>query len=89
MEAEISAQRRRPAGDRERLLGDQRGDNAKSIINAAGSREQGVLLTKVSAFVFDQSISLERVESTTASLQSGHWHSRTPASMRRGAAGRA
>ena len=52
----------------------QRSDNGQSIINAAGSREQGVLLTKVSAFVFDQSNHfLERVESTTASLQSGHW----------------
>ncbi len=52
----------------------QRSDNGQSIINAAGSREQGVQLTKVSAFVFDQSNHfLERVESTTASLQSGHW----------------
>jgi lipopolysaccharide export system permease protein len=52
----------------------QRSDTGQSIINAAGSREQGVLLTKVSAFVFDQSNHfLERVESNTASLQSGHW----------------
>jgi lipopolysaccharide export system permease protein len=52
----------------------QRSDNGQSIINAAGSREQGVLLSKVSAFVFDQSNHfLERVESSTASLQSGHW----------------
>jgi lipopolysaccharide export system permease protein len=52
----------------------QRSDSGQSIINAAGSREQGVLLTKVSAFVFDQSNHfLERVESSTASLQPGHW----------------
>jgi lipopolysaccharide export system permease protein len=52
----------------------QRSDSGQSIINASGSREQGVLLTKVSAFVFDQSNHfLERVESATASLQAGHW----------------
>jgi len=52
----------------------QRSDSGQSIINASGSRDQGVLLTKVSAFVFDQSNHfIERVESATASLQSGHW----------------
>jgi lipopolysaccharide export system permease protein len=52
----------------------QRSDSGQSIINATGSREQGVQLTKVSAFVFDQGNHfLERVEANTAVLQSGHW----------------
>lgn len=52
----------------------QRSDNGQSIINAASSREQGVFLSKVTAFVFDQSNHfLERVEANTASLESGHW----------------
>ncbi|MCX7311669.1 MAG: LPS export ABC transporter permease LptG [Alphaproteobacteria bacterium] len=52
----------------------QRSDNGQSIINAAGSREQGVVLSKVSAFVFDQSNHfIERVESNSAVLQSGQW----------------
>jgi lipopolysaccharide export system permease protein len=52
----------------------QRSNNGQSIINAVGSREQGVFLTKVSAFVFDQSNHfLERVEANTAVLESGHW----------------
>jgi len=52
----------------------QRSDTGQSIINAAGSREQGVYLSKVSAFVFDQSNNfLERIESNTAVLEAGHW----------------
>jgi len=52
----------------------QRSDNNQSIINAASSREQGVLLSKVSAFVFDQNNQfLTRVEANTAVLESGHW----------------
>jgi lipopolysaccharide export system permease protein len=52
----------------------QRSDNGQSIISAASSREQGVFLTLVTAFVFDQSNHfLERVEANTASLESGHW----------------
>jgi lipopolysaccharide export system permease protein len=52
----------------------QRSDTGQSIINAAGSREQGVFLSKVSAFVFDQSNNfLERIESNTAVLEAGHW----------------
>jgi lipopolysaccharide export system permease protein len=52
----------------------QRSDNGQSIINAASSREQGVFLSKVTAFVFDQGNHfLERVEANTASLETGHW----------------
>jgi lipopolysaccharide export system permease protein len=52
----------------------QRSDNNLSILNAAGSRDQGVVLTKVSAFVFDQANHfLERIESNTAVLEAGHW----------------
>jgi lipopolysaccharide export system permease protein len=52
----------------------QRSDNNLSILNAAGSREQGVVLTKVSAFVFDQGNNfLERIEANTAVLRPGHW----------------
>jgi lipopolysaccharide export system permease protein len=52
----------------------QRSDNNLSILNAAGSRDQGVVLTKVSAFVFDQANHfLERIEANTAVLEAGHW----------------
>jgi lipopolysaccharide export system permease protein len=52
----------------------QRSENNLSILNAAGSRDQGVVLTKVSAFVFDQANHfLERIEATTAVLEAGHW----------------
>jgi lipopolysaccharide export system permease protein len=52
----------------------QRSDNGQSIINAAGSQQQGILLTKVSAFVFDQSNRfLLRIEANTAALESGQW----------------
>src|SRR4029079_13663030 len=52
----------------------QRSDVGHSIINAQGSREQGVLLSKVSVFVFDQSNHfLERVEANSAALEPGHW----------------
>jgi lipopolysaccharide export system permease protein len=52
----------------------QRSDNNLSVLNAAGSRDQGVVLTKVSAFVFDQANHfLERIEANTAVLEVGHW----------------
>jgi lipopolysaccharide export system permease protein len=52
----------------------QRSDTGHSIINAAGSREQGVLLSHVTAFVFDQRGSfVERVEAKSAALEPGHW----------------
>jgi lipopolysaccharide export system permease protein len=52
----------------------QRSDNGQSIINAADSREQGVVLSKVSAFVFDQANQfLARIEANSAVLESGHW----------------
>ncbi len=52
----------------------QRSNNGQSTINATGSREQGVWLSKVTAFVFDQNNRfLERIEANTAVLESGHW----------------
>jgi lipopolysaccharide export system permease protein len=52
----------------------QRSDNGSSVINAQSSREQGVLLSSVTAFVFDQNNHfIERVEANSAALQSGHW----------------
>jgi lipopolysaccharide export system permease protein len=52
----------------------QRSDKGQSIINAAGSSEQGAALSKVSAFVFDHGNQfLERVEATTATLEAGQW----------------
>jgi len=52
----------------------QRSDNGQSIINAAVSREQGVQLSRVSAFVFDRNNHfLERIEANTAVLETGHW----------------
>jgi lipopolysaccharide export system permease protein len=52
----------------------QRSDSGQSIINAAVSREQGVQLGRVSAFVFDRSNHfLERIEANTAVLETGHW----------------
>jgi lipopolysaccharide export system permease protein len=52
----------------------QRSDNGSSIINAQTSREQGVLLSQVTAFVFDQGNHfLERIEANSAALEIGHW----------------
>ena len=52
----------------------QRSDSGQSIINASSSREQGVLLSSVTAFVFDQGNRfIERVEANSAVLESGHW----------------
>jgi lipopolysaccharide export system permease protein len=52
----------------------QRSDDGHSIINAAASREQGVLLGSVTAFVFDHGGHFtKRIEAATAALESGHW----------------
>ena len=52
----------------------QRSNDGQSIINAARSRQQGVRLSNVTAFVFDQANHfIERVEAKTAELESGHW----------------
>jgi lipopolysaccharide export system permease protein len=52
----------------------QRSDSGSSIINAASSREQGILLSSVTAFVFDQGNHfIERVEANSAALEAGHW----------------
>jgi lipopolysaccharide export system permease protein len=52
----------------------QRSPEGQSIINAATSREQGALLSNVTAFVFDQDNQFrERIESSSAVLRAGHW----------------
>ena len=52
----------------------QRSNEGQSIINAASSREQGVQLSNITAFVFDKSNRfLERIEARTATLEAGHW----------------
>ena len=52
----------------------QRSDSGHSIINAANSREQGVVLSKVTAFVFDQNNRfVERVDAASGALSAGHW----------------
>ena len=52
----------------------QRSPDGQSVINASSSREQGVLLSKVTAFVFDQDNRfLERIEANSAVLRSGYW----------------
>jgi lipopolysaccharide export system permease protein len=52
----------------------QRSDNGSSIINAQSSQEQGVQLSSVIAFVFDQdSHFLNRIEANSATLHTGHW----------------
>jgi lipopolysaccharide export system permease protein len=52
----------------------QRSSDGQSIINAASSRAQGVFLTNVTAFVFDQGGRfLERVEANSAVLEPGRW----------------
>jgi len=75
LEAEISGNAQ--SGLRQTVNGfwvSQRSESGQSIINAANSREQGVLLSSVTAFVFDQSNHfLRRVEAKTATLEAGHW----------------
>jgi lipopolysaccharide export system permease protein len=52
----------------------QRSGTGHSIINATNSRQQGVLLGNVTAFLFDQrNRFLARVEARSAVLESGHW----------------
>jgi lipopolysaccharide export system permease protein len=52
----------------------QRSDDGYSIVNASTSREQGVILGSVTAFVFDTSGTFrERIEAKSATLRSGHW----------------
>jgi lipopolysaccharide export system permease protein len=52
----------------------QRSDSGQSIINAPISREQGVALSNVTAFVFDQNNRfVERVDAASGTLAAGHW----------------
>jgi lipopolysaccharide export system permease protein len=52
----------------------QRSDDGHSIINASTSREQGVLLGNVTAFMFDHGGRFtKRIEAATAALETGHW----------------
>jgi lipopolysaccharide export system permease protein len=52
----------------------QRGADGSSVINAASSREQGIQLSNVTAFVYDHDNRfLERVEAVSAQLEEGQW----------------
>jgi len=52
----------------------QRSDDGSSIINAANSRDQGVLLSNVTAFVFDHDNRFrERIQAVSARLGAGYW----------------
>jgi lipopolysaccharide export system permease protein len=52
----------------------QRSDKGFSIINATSSREQGVLLSSVTVFAFDQNGHFAaRIEAKSAKLETGHW----------------
>ena len=52
----------------------QRGSDNQSIVNAVSSREQGVQLSSITAFVFDlNGRFLERIEAKSAVLEPGHW----------------
>jgi len=52
----------------------QRGADGQSIINAATSREQGILLGTVTVFAFDHDNRfLERIEAQSARLETGQW----------------
>jgi lipopolysaccharide export system permease protein len=52
----------------------QRGADGNSIMNAASSREQGILLSTVTVFVFDlNNRFLERIEAKSAKLEPGQW----------------
>lgn len=75
LEAQISG---RPAGGLQATVNGfwvrQRSDDGQSIINAANSREQGVLLSGITAFVFDLNGQFrERIEARSAALKPGHW----------------
>jgi lipopolysaccharide export system permease protein len=52
----------------------QRSADNQSVINARISREQGVRLSNVTAFVFDPNGQFrERIEAKSAELEQGHW----------------
>jgi lipopolysaccharide export system permease protein len=52
----------------------QLSSQGQSIVNARGSREQGVRLTGVTAFTFDNAGKfIERIEAKQATLETGHW----------------
>ena len=75
MEAELSGnapQRRGVTGSGIWLR--QRGADGNSIINAASSREQGILLSTVTVFVYDTNNKfMERIEAVSAKLEQGQW----------------
>jgi lipopolysaccharide export system permease protein len=52
----------------------QRSDDAQSIVNAQASRDQGLFLTGVTAFVFDLAGTFQyRLEAASARLETGYW----------------
>ncbi len=75
MEAEISV--RRPAAASQDASGfwiNQINDDGQAIINAARSEQQGVRLTGLTVFTFDNDNQFqERIEAREATLENGHW----------------
>jgi lipopolysaccharide export system permease protein len=75
MEAELSGESKAgPQATGSTIWLRQRSVDGQSIINAANSREQGVLLSSVTAFTFDlNGRFLERIEAKSATLGPGSW----------------
>jgi lipopolysaccharide export system permease protein len=74
-EAEIFGQRQFGTYDAGGFWVRQKSADGQSIINAASSQEQGVLLNSVTAFTFDPAGAFkERIEAKRAVLQTGAWH---------------
>jgi lipopolysaccharide export system permease protein len=75
MEAELSGRTpQRPGTTSTGIWLRQRGADGQSIMNAATSREQGILLGTVTVFTFDlNNRFLERIEAKSAKLEPGQW----------------
>lgn len=75
MEAELSGRAPQAAGTTSTGIWlRQRGGDGQSIMNAATSREQGILLGTVTVFTFDlNNRFLERIQAKSAKLEPGQW----------------
>jgi lipopolysaccharide export system permease protein len=74
LEAEVSGDRRNPLMSHSGFWLRQRNQDGQSIINAAGSRQQGAELSDVSVFYLDNSDGyLSRIEARRATLNDGYW----------------
>ncbi len=74
LEAELSGDRRNPLLTHSGLWLRQRNQDGQSIINAAGSRQQGAELSGVSIFSLDNADGyLGRIEAKRATLHDGYW----------------